>query len=379
MKVLKYIVIMIFILSISGEIPALPRFSIRGGTGDCIDCHVNPTGGNMRNRSGWSFGKNTLAMISPRDDFEMSNKLNENIQFGLDFRGNFLIKMDSSSTKSDFQRMAGSVYTNVDLSEDINIFARYDFIWGIWEAYGVARILPNGSYIKGGSFTPNFGIRIDDHTAYTRGGDLGIISSAGGNVYQGLIYEPRYVESGVEIGGYISDFALITASVGNSRSQAVFLTDPTYTASLQIRPPVSDDIGLFMGGSFATFKKQLFTATGPTYPTVNMFGGFLGFGIGDFTLLGEYDIANDLLFKDTSSTVIMVEAAYKIVKGLEAVVRFDMFDPNSDVDKDQLSRIIIGFEFFPYSFVEIRPQFRIQMEKPSVENNAAVLQLHLWY
>jgi len=28
----------------------------------------------MRNRSGWSFGKNTLAMISPRDDFEMSNE-----------------------------------------------------------------------------------------------------------------------------------------------------------------------------------------------------------------------------------------------------------------------------------------------------------------
>jgi len=38
----------------------------------------------------------------------------------------------------------------------------------------------------------------------------------------------------------------------------------------------------------------------------------------------------------------MVEAAYKLVKGLDVVVRYDMFDPNSDIDKDQLSRVVIG-------------------------------------
>ena len=376
MKTTKYFLIIIFVLLFFGEIPALPRFSLRGGTGDCIDCHVNPTGGNMRNRSGWSFGKNALAMISPREDFKMSNELNENIQFGLDFRGQGLMQLGGSSKRIDFQRMTGTIYTNVDLSEDINVFARYDFIQQIWEAYGIARILPNNGYIKGGTFQPNYGIRIDDHTAYTRGGDRGLL---GTKINRGLIYDPEYTESGAEVGFYLSDFGLLTASVGNPRpSPFTHETDPTYTANLKIMPKISDDVGLFFGGSFAAFRGSLppfFTQ----YPAVKMFGGYAGIGIGDFTLLGEYDIANDLLFKDSSSAAIMVEAAYKIVKGLEAVVRFDMFDPNSDIDKDQLSRVIIGFEFFPYSFVEIRPQFRIQMEDPKVDNNAAVVQLHLYY
>ena len=377
MKTVKYFLIIIFILTIYGEIPALPRFSLRGGTGDCIDCHVNPTGGNMRNRSGWSFGKNSLAMISPRDDFEMSNRIGDNIQFGFDFRGQGLLQLGEERKRIDFQRMTGTIYTNVDISEDISVFARYDFVQQIWEGYAIAHILPNNSYIKGGTFQPNYGIRVDDHTAYTRGGDLGLLFTVQSKT--GLIYDPRYTESGAEVGIYISDFGLLTASVGNPRSSPFIPgTDPTYTADLKIAPWVSDDIGLFFGGSFAAFRGALppfFTQ----YPPVKMFGGYAGIGIGNFTLMGEYDIANDLLFIDSSSTAIMVEAAYQIVKGLEAVVRYDMFDPNSDVDKDQLSRLIIGFEFFPYSFVEIRPQFRIQMEEADIENNAAVLQLHLWY
>ena len=68
--------------------------------------------------------------------------------------------------------MTGSIYTNFALADNINLLGRYDFIQEIWEAYGVLHILPNNGYIKIGSFLPNFGIRLDDHTAYTRGGDL---------------------------------------------------------------------------------------------------------------------------------------------------------------------------------------------------------------
>jgi len=75
----------------------------------------------------------------------------------------------------------------------------------------------------------------------------------------------------------------------------------------------------------------------------------------------------------------MVEVAYRVIKGLEAVVRFDRFDPNSDIDKDELTRLVIGFEIFPYSFIEIRPQYRLQMEDPSVDNDSALIQFHIWY
>ena len=376
MKIIKSaFTVLMFLLLISDGF-SLPRYALRMG-GTCADCHVNPTGGLMRNSSGWFFGKNVLPMERPSKEFPMSQNIGDNIQYGLDFRGNSLLYMTDSTKRIDFQGMTGSVYTNVDLSEKINVFARYDFIWQIWEAYAVAHILPNDGYIKGGSFTPNYGIRLDDHTAYTRGGDLGIITP--GASKRGLIFDPRYVESGVEVGQYISNFALITASVGNPRSPGVFVTDPTYTANLEIYPTVSDVAALMLGGSVTVFKQQMFTSSGVKYPEVQMFGGYAGVGFGDFALMGEYDIAKNYVKQDSSSSAMMIQASYRFVKGLEAVIRYDRFDPLTSRDKDDISRLIFGFEFHPYSFIEIRPQYRLQMEHPTIRNDTFLIQMHLWY
>ena len=340
------VLIILSVIAFVSEGNALPRFSLRGGGFDCSGCHVNPTGGDMRTSRGWRFERDVLPMNTTDKDFEMSNKIGENIQFGLDLRGQALLMMTAHNKRIDFQKMTGSLYTNIDLSEKINVFTRYDFIQQIWEAYGVARILPNDSYIKAGSFQPNYGIRLDDHTAYTRGGDIGLLFAT--KTKTGLIYDPRYIEGGAELGVYISDFALLTASVGEAR-QTPFLSDPTYTANLKFQPTIGDNTALFFGGSFAAFKGSQPPAFFPVYPAVKMYGGYVGFGTGDFTIMGEYDIANDFLQKDSASTALMIEAAYNIIKGLEAVVRLDRFDPNSKVSKDELTRVVIGFEIFVHS------------------------------
>jgi hypothetical protein len=374
-SILQIILLLLFFI---GDALPLPRFALRENR-SCVDCHVNPTGGIIRNRSGWSYSKNMLAMISPRSDFEMNNKIGENIQFGFDVRGQYLLQMTDSTKKTDFQKMNGSLYTSIDLSEDISFIARYDFIQNIWEGYGVAHLIPEVFYVKGGTFSPNFGIRLDDHTAYTRGGDLGLLFSTGRK--QGLIYTPTYVESGAEVGLNIYDQAFLTASVGNASSQ-LFIKDPSFTANLKITPAISDEVGLFVGGSVGIYRDK--RSSGPPkfqqiFPQVKMYGGYFGFGFENFSLMSEYDFADDYLVSDTKSTSIMLEASYRIFKGLDAVFRFDRFDPNTKADGDDLNRYIIGFEFFPYSFVEIRPQYRIQVEKPSIKNDAALIQIHFWY
>jgi len=376
MRLLNFVLTGLFLFLFVSESYSLPRYALEMG-GTCADCHVNPTGGLMRNTSGWQFGKNVLPIERPSKEFPMSDKLNENIQFGLDFRGNGLLYMTDSTSRIDFQRMTGSVYTNVDLSEKISVFARYDFIWQIWEAYGIVHILPNDGYIKGGSFVPNYGIRLDDHTAYTRGGDLGIITP--GASKRGLIFDPRYVESGVEVGQYISDFVFITASVGNPRSPNVFAADPTYTANVEFYPTVSDVAALMLGGSLSIFRQQVFSGSAIKYQQVQMYGGYAGIGFGDLTLMVEYDIANNYVKQDSASNALMIEAAYRLVKGVEAVVRYDRFDPLTSREKDDISRLIVGFEIHPFSFTEIRPQYRFQMEDPSIKNDTFLIQFHLWY
>lgn len=361
-------VLLILIIILSSNIFSLPRFSIKQHD-RCIDCHYNPTGGLIRNLDGWHWGKNNLSMISPRDkDFSMSPKISDNISIGLDFRSQFLYSQNKGRT--DFQNMSGSIYTTLSVSNEINIMGKYDFVNKIYEGYAIAHILPNKSYIKVGAFTPNFGIRIDDHTAYTRGGNFGLLFSQG--VYQGLIYNPYYTEAGLEVGVYGSDFLFATASVGsNLISNSTLSKDPSYTARVEVTPTI-DKIGLLFGASYAAVK---------TPTAVNMFGGFLGFGYEEFSLLAEYDIADGIISKDQKTNVLMIETSYGLLTGLDAVVRFDRIDPNPDVSSDEISQVVAGFEFQPYSFIEVRPQYRLVMDAANKEakNDSFVLQFYFWY
>lgn len=362
----NFLSILSLFLFLTLEVMALPRFALKMQD-RCIDCHYNPSGGIIRNEGGWHWGKNTLSLISKSDkDFIMSPRISDNIYIGLDLRTQYLYSQEKKRT--DFQNMSGSIYTNFAASREINIIGKYDFVNRIWEGYGVAHILPNKGYIKAGAFTPNFGIRMDDHTAYTRGGDFGLLFSQG--AYQGLIYNPFYTEAGVELGVFGGEFLYASASVGsNLLSNRTLSKDPTYTGRIEFTPNLGL-VGLLVGGSYAAAKIPQAT---------DIYGGFVGFGYDEFSLLAEYDIANDIIAPNVQSAVMMVEAAYGIVTGLDAVVRFDRIDPNSDVGSDEISRLVMGFEFQPYSFIEIRPQYRLVIEDPSVDNDSFVLQFHFWY
>lgn len=362
----KLIISLILFLCIADLLPALPRFSLKYGN-KCVDCHYNPTGGEMRNLDGWNWGKNTLSLISKRDkDYLMSPKLNDNISIGLDYRIQYLYSQEKNRT--DFQQMTGSLYTNIGISDNINLYGKYDFVNLLWEGYALVQIIPGDLYVKAGSFIPYFGIRIDDHTAYTRGGDFGLLFSKG--AHQGLIYNPYYSEAGVEIGISQSKVLFLTASAGsNLFSNRTLSKDPTYTARVEITPRF-DKLGLMFGGSFAAAKVPQAT---------ELYGGFFGIGYDEFSLLAEYDIASNLMGINTKSNVQMLKVAYGITTGLEAIIRYDRLDPNKDLTDDEISHLILGFEFQPYSFIEIRPQYRFIIENPSIKNDAVVVQFHFWY
>lgn len=368
MKKYSFILTIIFLSLLIIQVFSLPRFSVKLHN-RCIDCHYNPTGGLIRNFDGWQWGKNTLSMISTRDaDFSMSPKISDNISIGIDYRTQFLYSQQKN--KTDFQNMSGAVYTNIALSKKINIIGKYDFVNQIWEGYGVAQMLPGNGYIKAGTFTPNFGIRIDDHTAFTRGGNFGLLFSQG--AYQGLIYNPFYKEVGLEAGFYGSDFLFATASVGsNLFSNRTLSKDPTYTARLEFTPHIQNYNFLF-GGSFAAAKIP---------QPVNLLGGFFGFGFDEFSLLGEFDFAKDILSSGQKSNFLMVETSYGIITGLEIIIRYDRMDTNTQAPNDELSQIVAGVEFQPYSFIEIRPQYRFVFDSANsnIKNDSFLLQFHFWY
>ena len=211
----------------------------------------------IRNENGWHWGKNTLSMISARDkDFIMSPRISDNISIGLDYRTQYIYSQ--SIKRTYFQNMTAALHTNFALSKQINLVGKYDFVNELWEGYGIAKILPGNGYIKAGVYTPNYGIRIDDHTAYTR---------------QGLIFNQFYREAGVEVGFFADDWLYASASAGSNLSDFTsnYLKDPTYTARLELTPQI-EQVGLLFGGSFASTKIVRGSATLNT----NMYGGFFG-------------------------------------------------------------------------------------------------------
>jgi hypothetical protein len=325
----------------------------------------------MRGDRGWNMSRKGLTMSPPDTTFRMSNKLAPNIRIGFDIRGQLLGTLGDFK-RIDFQNMSGLIYTAVDLSDQMRFFARYDFENSVWEGYGIAQVLPNNGYVKGGEFIPNFGIRLDDHTAYTRGGDFGFITPS----KQGYVYDPYYTETGVEVGLYISDFAFFTASVGRPIGrppQALLANDPSYTTRLQFNPSLSEDVNLLFGGSFHRFRSM------QTLGIADMYGPFVGVGIGNFTIMVEYDFAKSYLIPDSLTTAVMVEVAYRITKGFDVLVRYDRYDPSTNTTNDDISRVVIGLDFFPYPFMDVIPEYRFQMEHPNINNDAFNLQFHIFY
>jgi hypothetical protein len=368
MKKLSTLTILISLV-LSSSLLALPRFAL-SQKDKCADCHINPTGGIVRNENGFFFGKNVISMISPRDeDFKLSPKLSESVLFGFDYRSQFMYSEEMKRT--DFMDMSGSVYLSAALAPNIDVVAKYDFVQRIWEGYGVAKILPNESYIKAGSFVPYFGLRLDDHTAYTRGGDYGLLFSKG--IAQGLIYNPLYVEAGVELGANLSENVLLTASVGKPKNHGTFSFDPTYTARLEFSPLI-EKIQFTLGGSYASTKTNMVSQVLNT----SLYGGFAGIGYKRFTLMAEYDVAKDFLEAGASSKALMIEAAYTLMVGLDAVVRYDKLETGLKTGDTKFAHLILGVEFFPYSFVELRPQYRINYAGDK-KQGSFVLQFHFWY
>jgi hypothetical protein len=374
-----------FTLFLISDILALPRFALIQGV-RCASCHVNPTGGAMRNDTmGKSFGREYLPLKATHDNSDFDPKISESISIGSDMRTQFL--WDEFSHKQSFQAMQFALYVAVNLNEKIRFFGKYDVFNYDWEAYGIARIFPNLSYVKIGAFLPAYGLRVDDHTVYTRGGNIGYVAGLG-KFPNGMIFLPNYREIGIEFGINILTSISIHLAIANGNKIGLgvgnyaiptnppidFSQKKSLIARVEYLSSISD-INYFVGGSYYN------------YDAMRMFNGFAGLNFGRFTAYGEYNTVKNLrpigiAFGAPSlsgtSTVYFGELDVLIIDGLFLTTRYEFFDPTK-AKKDELSRIVLGFEFFPYSYMELRPQYRIHMEDTKLKNNLFILQTHFWF
>ena len=367
----------LFVFISSGQ--ALPRFALQKGL-KCISCHINPTGGAERNSYGtMMFGRNELPVPAHEPTTEFNSNLTDQLVLGADIRMQFLYNGDQKNHA--FQAMQGGLYLTAYLNSHTSLFTKFDFTNLDFEAYGLFSFWSNKFILKAGSFLPAYGIRLDDHTSYTRGGNLGYLT---GLPPRGLIFYPNYREVGIEGTAYLGKSITLNLAFTNGFKPALnasgtsvnnrpipynFIKKETMIARAEYFSKISS-ANFFCGGSYYNGLDHL-----------QIFGGFVGANWDRFTLLSELDRA-EMLPGLPKADVRLIQLDYLVSQGFYATLRYDYLDP---VGSDPLTRYVIGAEYFPYSYIEIRPQYRLNRvpgsTNPSnmVQISDLVLQLHIWF
>lgn len=364
---LRLLVVALVVLFAAHAAAALPRFASREGA-KCQSCHVNPSGGGMRSPFGVQYGRDELPVPTWASEFDLddfSTQLTDFVSIGADFRTLFYYQQrpdtGSASSTNAFWQMQGDIYMNLRLAKKVSIYLDKG-IYGGFEIYGLMNILPGNGFIKVGKFVPNYGLKTDDHTVFTRehtgfsaergraeltGGELGF--SPGPVTISGGIFNAR--------DGFGSGTGSNKAFLG--RAEGIF------------KP--SEDINVGIGGN-------VFTAKQSSDGRVTVFGGFASFSYENLTMIGEVDlIKNKLAGTTTNGFVTSLEASYVVTPGVDVKLGYDFFDADTDVKSGSRSRYSIGLEFFPISGVELRPVYRIMKEDPvDATNNEFHFLIHFY-
>ena len=356
------------VLTAAGALPAfkaqaLPRYAARYEQ-NCALCHVNPTGGGLRT----SYATQELAPRelawspkAPRMLEAIDTRLTKHVTIGADFR-ELYVTSDVPSRQIDFFQMQGDIYVAFQLDSTSTLY----FDRGLsntYELFGLHYPTP-WLYVKGGRFVPSYGWKFDDHTHSVRE-DLGFGPPANSDVglELGVMRGPLDVQLSLGNGSYgsIQDTDTRLASGGN------------FLYRLRGGP-----VAMGAGGS-------IMHRPGPQ-EVLDLVGGRGSLVLHPFTWIGQVDRVR----RERPSTPVEVglstshELSWVARQGLEVLVTYDFFDPDTDLQSGAKSRYGAGVFMMPRSFFSIEALYRATRVDPGPalttgDFDEAVAQLHVFF
>jgi len=381
---LSVLILSIFLLSlINGNSYSYPKFAALTGE-KCQSCHVNPTGGGMRNLFGVKYAKDNL-YLKPFEKANKTTDINTQITKGISVGGDMrMIFIDDQTGEGSpnfntFFQMQGDLYVNAQVNKYINVvIAPGLYIPNTYgpnplpvkyEIYGMVGNLPAGLFFKVGRFIPNFGIKLPEHRAYNRN-------------YNDL-YTPYASDAGIEA-GISPEFGnasfTITAALSNGSSSNInfqknnsfdFDNQKQFTSSLDFRwAGKKNKIAIGLGGSFITnpFKYDPVNNINALRQVV---GARLSLGFFErVAVLGEWTY-NRLDIKDAASTRFDQRTGFGeidifLVKGLQIKSQYELYD-NLPTDVQNRRRYSFGAVIHPLTGLEIEAIYRKVDEPTGVE------------
>jgi hypothetical protein len=321
---------------LAGEARSEPYLAIGQGS-KCVACHVNPTGGGLRNDFGIVFAENLLPATGlPEGVPVWTGRIGDFLRLGGDLR--------SSWTRADVphasaQRSTGldqlRLYADVAVIPDrLGLYVDEQLAPGnaqTLEAYARLNDAGSGWYLKAGKFYLPFGWRLQDQSAFVR--EVSGISMT-------------TPDSGIEIGLERASWA---AQLDLSNGAANAGTGSGHQATAQA-VWVQDRYRL---GAAASFTHS---AAGDR----RVGGLFAGVRTGPVVWLGEADLVHDDGFPEGARSMVAAlgEADWAIRKGHNLKLTGEYHDPDRAVRADQRTRYSVLYEWTPMPFVQLRAGLR---------------------
>lgn len=356
---------------------AYPRFAAYTGS-KCIDCHVDPSGGSMRNGGGFAYARNNLSMdmfkkLAGKTEF--SPKITKDISIGGDVRvAQVDDQVPGASNFNSFLSMQGDLYVNAKLNKIVNVFLTSGIqIPGIETEYGVYGMLSNmpaESHFKVGRFKPNYGLRIVEHRSYQ----------------QKILWNAPYnYNTGFEL-GFSPDWFNLNVGLYNPMNTDFLTMDPhkMVVATTDFNFGFKDnDFNVNIGASFFNNPYNTSDSAFTTTITANSkaWGGFARIGIlKRIAILGEIDfeeIKTDFPLKRRMYNY--AELNVLVIKGLEIRGQYEKYDKDRNVNDDHVTRYSVGFAAFPFFGFETEAMVRFVTEEPSADNNEFQWNFHFYF
>jgi len=344
---------------------AEPYLAVRTGL-KCVSCHVNPSGGGMRNAFGNAWARNELAarIVTPpgtdATDAGWLGEVNRYLAVGGDVRTGLVYEdVPGLDSESEFAISRATVYAalraipnllTVYLDEQVapgGAVAR--------EAY--ALLTPeNGRYtIKAGKFFLPHGLRLQDDTAFVR-------------QIPGINFDTpdRGVELGLELPRWSAQLGITNGTAGGGENDSGKQTSLNATYVLpRFR------IGASYNYNNADLGDREISAA------------YVGWRTGPIAWLAEAAfVTDDTPTGERDAYVSLLEGNWQLRRGHNLKVTYEYYDPDDDLDEDERERYSVVWELSPVQHVQSRIGMRFYNGVPEdAASNRDVFfaELHVYF
>ena len=379
---------------------ALPRFSMRVGV-QCITCHVNPSGGGMRTEAGTLYSRMSVPYKpSLRISGEkFTTKINEFFRLGTDLR---VMAFDDDRGTTSIFPMQADFYFSAQLTEKITLYYDQGFRRGLdlnnFETFALAQVLPFDGYVKVGKFVPAFGWKLDNHTAFIRGGNAST-SGAGSRApdfadnTDGTGFSQLDKDVGAEVGFYPGRASIQLGVFNGGRDSTSDFDNNTGKAFVSRADYVFD-----FEVARATIGGSFYQSDESPSSLETIYGTHFGANWWKLTYTGEVDWEQgnkEFVVREVNPGVIETvtgvkrrmaqyhEVDYLAVRGVDLKFVYEFIDDDREVKGDSLHRLSGGIEFFPVPHQEIRLEYRHTLGNrdvnPDADLNEIIMMYHVFF